>query len=150
MKLTSVIIPTLAVVSFTSNLNNLIKSTKGFELEISSETTLKSINEGVIAYPASMPEKVQEEGDQLEWKVFKAVYAHYNYLIITCFIIAYDEKQAGSIAERFKKILDTQSALEQRGEWKMHVDDESKSNEEIVAISEKAQLVYTLSAGEKI
>lgn len=150
MKFKELAIPTLAAASFIANIADIAESFDGIShLSPVTSITLNTEKE-ILALPNCIPEKTDDSEEQLEPKIFQCGYIHYNYQIITCFILAHDEKHALSMAERFKVLLDKGNKYKESGDWKMHLHEESKSPEEILQIATTAQVVYTLTAGEKI
>ena len=149
MEFKEIAIPTLAAASLISNIGDVAASFEGItQVRHHHEIVLKQ-EEEIIALPCCIPQGTDEDDNQMQPSIYQCGYIHYNYKIITCFILAHDEKHADSIAQRFKQLLDNANQFKGNGNWKMHLHEESKSPGEILEVATNAELVYTLTAGEK-
>jgi hypothetical protein len=150
MKFKEIAIPTLAAASLISNIGDVAASFEGIiQVRDHQEIVLNQEDE-IIALPSCIPQETDEDDNQMQSNIYQCGYIHYNYNIITCFILAHDEKHASSMAQRFRQLLDNSNQFKENGNWKMHLHEESKSPGEILEVATKAELVYTLTAGEKI
>ena len=140
---------TLAAATLVANINTVAKSFDYFKVMNPDPQVNQYIinnDDKKIKLTSGIPVFEEEDNELLKCSIFQAGYVHYNYMIITCFITALDVKHAGVIAKQFKKVLDQANEFKQKNDWTLHLSEDPKSPEHILATTDKAEIVYHLFA----
>ena len=126
-------------------IDSVLKIADDFKYEsdhrVYSQLTYDGMPKVVNGFP-----QISEDSDDLSLKIFRCGLAHYNYKIITLFIVALDSTQAKSMANMFYSKINIQAIREypQNGDFKQHFFAEDISPDEVVNVGTSAEVVYTM------